>query len=215
MGKRIGIFGGSFDPIHFGHLHIAENAYHEFHLDAVIFMPAGHSPNKAEDGMTFAEDRARMTELAIADYPYFYLSRMEINAEGTSYTYLTLSRLKERYPDWQLYFIMGADSLDYFDQWYHPEIICEKAVVLVAVRDNLEQKEIQKKILEIKKLFPAEIYPLSCRKIEASSSEIRKEVQNGGQPLRLPEAVADYIREHRLYLDEKGQNTKERQAPWN
>lgn len=134
-------------------------AKNEFSLDAVIFIPAGHSPNKDEHKMTPAEHRARMTELAILEYPDFYLSRMEIDSQETSYTYLTLGRLKEMHPDWELYFIMGADSLDYFDKWYHPEIICEKAAVLVAVRDDLKQQEICDKIAEIKALFLPESIP--------------------------------------------------------
>ena len=93
--KRVGILGGSFDPIHKGHLNIAQSAYEEFALDEVWFIPAGHSPNKDEKKMTAADIRAEMTALAIYDIPYFKLSRMEIDAEGTSYTYLTLTKLKE------------------------------------------------------------------------------------------------------------------------
>lgn len=92
--KRVGILGGSFDPIHKGHLNIAQSAYEEFALDEVWFIPAGHSPNKDEKKMTAADIRAEMTALAIYDIPYFKLSRMEIDAEGTSYTYLTLTKLK-------------------------------------------------------------------------------------------------------------------------
>ena len=131
--KRVGILGGSFDPIHKGHLNIAQSAYEEFALDEVWFIPAGHSPNKDEKKMTAADIRAEMTALAIYDIPYFKLSRMEIDAEGTSYTYLTLTKLKEACPDIDFFFIMGADSLDYLEKWYHPEIICEKAVILAAV----------------------------------------------------------------------------------
>lgn len=200
MGKRIGILGGSFDPIHLGHIHIAETAYREYALDAVIFIPAGHSPNKDECNMTSAADRARMTELAIKDYRDFYLSRMEIDTPEISYTYLTITRLAGRHPDWKLYFIMGADSLDYFDKWYHPEIICRYAVILAAVRDEMEQDAIQRKITQIQALFPAEIYPLSGSKMAVSSSEIRAAIHSGDTYSLLPQAVADYIAEHKLYV---------------
>ena len=83
--------------------------------------------------MTLPEYRAEMVALAVKPYPYFKMSTVEIEAEETSYTYLTLTKLKNRYPDTIFYFIMGADSLDYFEEWKHPEIICEKAVVLVGI----------------------------------------------------------------------------------
>ena len=198
--KKIGILGGSFDPIHNGHLAIAESAYRDFHLDEVWLIPAGHSPNKDEDKMTSAAVRAEMTALAAQDIPYFKLSTYEIDKEGTSFTYLTLSDFKEQYPDTNFFFIMGADSLDYFDAWRHPEIICQKAVILVAVRDDMDLDDINEKIGHIKEQFHAEIYPLSCAKIDISSSEIRANLQDGKEIYHMvPQAVADYIAEHELY----------------
>lgn len=198
--KKIGILGGSFDPIHNGHLAIAESAYRDFHLDEVWLIPAGHSPNKDEDKMTSAAVRAEMTALAAQNIPHFKLSTYEIDKEGTSYTYLTLSDFKEQYPDTDFYFIMGADSLDYFDAWRHPEIICQKAIILVAVRDDMDLDDINEKIEHIKMQFHAEIYPLSCKKIDISSSKIRTNLKNG-KDIRdmVPQAVADYITEHDLY----------------
>ena len=136
--RKIGILGGSFDPIHQGHLNIARSAYREFALDEVWFIPAGHSPNKEEAEMTPAQVRAEMTQAAIKNDASFKLSRIEIESSGTSYTYKTLQHLKEQFPEDQFFFIMGADSLDYFDKWRHPEIICQNATVLAAVRDTLE-----------------------------------------------------------------------------
>lgn len=200
FGKKIGILGGSFDPIHNGHLAIAEAAYREFGLDEVWFIPAGHSPNKSENDMTSPELRAKMTELAIEPYPYFKISKMEIESNQTSYTYVTLTKLKDAYPDATFYFIMGADSLDYFERWKHPEIISQKAVLLVAVRDHWDMDEITKKICLIKKMFDAEIYPLSCSRFDAASREIRSDIKNK-KPLTgvLPDAVNSFIKEHHLY----------------
>lgn len=199
--KKIGILGGSFDPIHMGHLQIAESAYQDFALDEVWLVPAGHSPNKEEAKMTAAKERAKMTALAILDKPYLKLSRYEIEKDGTSYTYRTLSDLKDQYPDTDFYFIMGADSLDYFERWKYPEIICQKAILLVAVRDAMDVSAIHKKIRWIQTQFHAEIYPLSCGKIEISSSQIRMQLANGQKPAAnvLPEAVAAYIKEKQLY----------------
>lgn len=199
MNRKIGILGGSFDPIHKGHLNIAESAYREFALDEVWFIPAGHSPNKDERGMTPAAARVDMTELAIAPYAYFKLSRIEVDAEGTSYTYRTLTRLKEQYPDTEFYFIMGADSLDYFEHWRHPELICEKAVVLVAVRDTMDIAMIETKIAAVQKLFPAVIYPIRSGRTEVSSTQLREMLKAGKKSPMLPDAVFSYIMEQHLY----------------
>ena len=186
--KRVGILGGSFDPIHKGHLNIAQSAYEEFALDEVWFIPAGHSPNKDEKKMTAADIRAEMTALAIYDIPYFKLSRMEIDAEGTSTDF---------------FFIMGADSLDYLEKWYHPEIICEKAVILAAVRDDMDLSEVEKKISALKQLFPAEIYPIEGGKTDISSSEIRAALRRGKTDISLiPPKVLAYIQEHHLYEED-------------
>lgn len=199
-GKKIGILGGSFDPIHKGHLSIGEAAYRDFDLDEVWFIPAGHSPNKDENQMTPSEYRARMTELAIAPYPYFKMSRIEIDAAETSYTYRTLTKLKEQYPDTTFYFIMGADSLDYFEEWMHPEIISKKAVLLVAVRSQWDRTDIMRKIAVIEHMFHAEIYPLSCERFDAASREIRQALEQGDETSsELPAAVMDFIREKHLY----------------
>lgn len=198
--KKIGILGGSFDPIHNGHLAIAQSAYQDFELDEIWLIPAGHSPNKDNDKMTSAVVRAQMTALAAQDVPHFKLSTYEIDKEGTSYTYLTLSDFKKEFPDIDFYFIMGADSLDYFETWKHPEIICQKATILVAVREEMDLNDIQQKIEHIKELFHAEIYPLSCPKIDISSSKIRANLQSGKNICDMvPQVVADYIAEHELY----------------
>lgn len=200
--NKVGILGGSFDPIHMGHIRIAQNAYEEFSLDEVWFVPAGHSPNKDEHKMTPAKDRFRMVELALSDYPQFCLSDIETESEQTSYTYLTLTRLKKRYPNVTFYFIMGADSLDYFEQWFHPEIICQNAILLVAVRDKLDLKAIREKIASVRALFSAEIYPLSGERMDISSTELRTcaklqdlECTEG----MLPQKVAEYIAKRGLY----------------
>ena len=154
--------------------------------------------------MTPSEYRAEMVALAVKPYPYFKMSTVEIEAEETSYTYLTLTKLKNRYPDTIFYFIMGADSLDYFEEWKHPEIICEKAVVLVAVRDHWNMEDVKKKIHAIEQLFHAKIYPLSCDRFDAASRSIRKMIKKGEDTGQLlPDAVSQFIKEHHLYENEK------------
>lgn len=198
--RKIGILGGSFDPIHQGHLNIAEHARSEFGLDEVWFIPAGHSPNKQENEMTSAGIRAEMVALAIADYPYFKLSRIEVDAAETSYTYLTLLKLTEQYPDTQFYFIMGADSLDYLEKWRHPEIICQKAIILAAVRDDMDIAQIEQKIAALKALFAAEIYPIQGGRTDISSTTLRRQLNTcRTKPKLLPDAVWGYIRKYGLY----------------
>lgn len=200
MQKKIGILGGSFDPIHYGHINIAQNAYEEYHLDEVWFIPAGHSPNKDEKDMTPAYMRAEMVELAIADYPHFRMSDIELTAEGTTYTYLTIEKLHNLYPAYRFYFIMGADSLDYFEHWVHPEKICKNAVILAAVRDSMDILQIQTKIAQLKAMFFAQIFPIHAPKISVSSTDLRIMVQNGMPDIPyLPQAAVDYIKENRLY----------------
>ena len=199
-GKKIGLLGGSFDPIHYGHIRIAENAYQEFGLDEVWFIPAGHSPNKAEENMTPASIREHMVSIAIENYPYFRVSDIELRSAETSYTYRTMEKLHQQYPDSRFYFIMGADSLDYFEHWKHPEIICKYAVILAAVRDSMNVAQIQSKISQIKELFPAAIFPLHYKKIPVSSTQLRgmanRHVLNSSC---LPQAVIDYINQNHLY----------------
>ena len=113
---NIGILGGSFDPIHNGHLHMAKCAYESYALDQVWLIPAGHSPNKDERGMTDAEDRFQMCKLATQPYPWMKVSRLELDSAERSYTYRTMEKLSEQFPIHRFFFIMGGDSLDYFEQ---------------------------------------------------------------------------------------------------
>lgn len=198
--KRIGILGGSFDPVHIGHINIARSAYEEYSLEEVWFIPAGHSPNKDEKGMTDADMRAEMVALAIEDYPCFKLSKIELESEETSYTYRTLEKLKQLYPTYQFYFIMGADSLDYLEKWAHPEIICRNAIILVALRDDCDIAWIQEKTNQLQQLFSAQIYPLYGGYTQISSTRLREAVKSGKwEETMLSPKVMEYILEHHLY----------------
>lgn len=201
---RIGILGGSFDPIHNGHLNMAISAYEEFKLDKVLLMPAAHSPNKDENKMTSFEDRFEMCKLAAKGYYFLEVSDFENTFEERSYTYITMTKLKELYPDDDLYFIMGGDSLDYFEKWVHPEIIASKCTILVIIRENFEKKSMEYKISSIKKLFPCRIELVNCEKFNVSSSEIRKiikeeTVSSNKLDTLLSKDVRKYISNKKLY----------------
>lgn len=200
--KKVGILGGSFDPIHNGHLAIAKSAYTDFSLDEIWLMPAGHSPNKRETQMTSAELRLQMTKLAAKMYQNFKASDFEVKLEGTSYTYRTLERLKELYPQIQFFFIMGADSLDYFDTWVHPELICRYATILVAVRDDFSRKHLETKIAQIQTLFSADIQILSIGKKNISSHEIREKIALKEDVSELlPQSIIQFIQKNGLYSE--------------
>lgn len=197
---NIGILGGSFDPIHNGHLHMAESAYDAFLLDQVWLIPAGHSPNKEESGMTAAKHRFRMCEIAASVYPWLSVNRLELDSPERSYTYRTMEKLKEKYPSDHFFFLMGGDSLDYFEKWKHPEIIAKLATILVIPRDQFTVAALTDKIRELESLFPCDIRLVCCEKYPVSSTEIRAMLREGQIPAGFfPEGVEEYIHQHHLY----------------
>ena len=180
--KKIGIFGGTFNPVHYGHLLIAENACDQFELDHVIFLPTGHTPHKAFMGEKMSIHRCHMVEAAIADNPKFSISYREIESTGVNYTYVTLARFHNDYPDCELYFILGADSLFDFDSWRHPEEICKYANILAAVRG---------------------FYRLNTPNFSVSSRELRERIMRGTTiRYMLPPQAEQYIRDHALYRED-------------
>ena len=139
MGKKrkVGIMGGTFNPIHFGHLLLGETAYEQFDLDEVLFMPTKNPYYKKLTNSVTEEDRVAMVRLAIEDNAHFTFSGEELDREGTTYTVETLSNLTKKNPDCEYYFIMGADSLYHIESWKDTEKILRLAVILVAGRGDL------------------------------------------------------------------------------
>lgn len=198
--KKVGIMGGTFNPIHNGHLLIAENAYDQLQLDEVRFIPTGKSPHKQHQTVTDGVHRMRMVELAIADHAGFVADDRELRTESLSYSYVTLEQLHQEQPQWELYFIMGGDSLRDFKTWRNPERICACASLAVAVRDACDVKQLQLYAEELKQLYQAKVYLLQTPNLSVNSSEIRARVA-AGQTIRyqVPEPVRGYVREHSLY----------------
>lgn len=199
--QRIGIFGGTFNPIHYGHLIIAENACQQYHLEQVIFLPTGHSPHKPYMGEDMNTHRCNMVERAIEDNPRFSISYEEIQNADINYTYRTLDVFKKKYPDKELYFILGADSLFDFEYWRHPEHICTQATILAAVRDFLTEQKVDEQIQYLCKKFQADIHRLETPNFNVSSKSLRERIQKG-QTIRymVPETVKDYIFANNLYV---------------
>ena len=200
---KIGILGGSFDPIHNGHINMAVCAYKEFNLDKVIFMPAAHSPNKDENSMTSFEDRYEMCRLALEEYDYLEVSDFENTFSERSYTYRTLTKYKELHPKDDLYFIMGGDSLDYFEDWAHPEIISSLCTILAVVRDGFDHQAMQHKKHYLESMFPCNIEFVHCSQMDISSTQIRQNFYHDANIQKyIPAKVVDYIIQHKLYVQE-------------
>lgn len=201
---KIGIFGGTFNPVHYGHLLIAENACFQYELDQVIFFPTGHTPHKQYMGQDMDAHRCRMLEAAIRSNPKFSISLREIERKEVNYTYQTLAAIHEEQPEAQLYFILGADSLFDFEDWRHPEQICAQAVILAAVRDSLNAGRVDRQIARLREKYGWEIHRLDTPNLSISSRDLRARA-GSGQPIRylVPPEVEAYIKEHRLYEEEK------------
>ncbi len=199
--RRIGLMGGTFNPIHYGHLLIAENAYEQYHLDEVIFIPTGQSPHKDARQILGADERMEMIRLAIADNPHFSCSDYEIRTEGISYTYLTVQAFYEPAEERELFFIMGADSLAYFDAWMRPDKISRMSTILAAVRDGLNMEELLPIRESLQQKYGTKIGFINTPNFSVSSRMIRHRMEKGHSIRYLvPEAVERYLKEHRVYV---------------
>ncbi len=217
MKQQIGIFGGTFNPIHNGHLMIARCAMEQFALDPVLFVPTGHTAYKDYAGTDMSRHRCRMVELAIAEEPRFALSRVEIENPAVNYTYRTLRLMQERFPEAELFFLIGGDSLRDLPAWRYPEIICGEAVILVASRREKNETgaesadrdlwsaddDTDRLIGEMTTRFGGDIRRLDTPFVDLSSTEIRRRVSEHLEIRSMvPPAVADYIYANGLYRSE-------------
>lgn len=200
MKEKIGILGGTLNPVHLGHLMIAEEALEQFNLDKVLFMPSGCPPHKDMAQIASNEHRKNMVELAVRGNDSFLFSDFEMKREGIIYTSDTLKLLKKENPYAEYYFIMGADSLLYFDEWHMPEKILEYARIIVADRD-FSSTEVKRYIEMLKAKYTiCSIEFIKTPMICISSSDIRDKVKNGKSVRYLVgEDVENYIKEHKLY----------------
>ena len=205
---NIGIMGGTFNPIHNGHLIIAEQAREEYQLDLVLFIPAGVPPHKRQDSILQSSLRCEMVQYAIQSNPNFKLDTREVESDVISYTYLTLASLKEQYPDAKLYFIMGEDSIYAVSSWRRPQDIFSLATILIAVRnDESSYSHMESQIAEIQKQYHCSMKIIHSPSVMIASSDIRSRVAKH-QSIRylVPDSVAQYIIDHDLYKTEHVQD---------
>ncbi|MDR3164826.1 MAG: nicotinate-nucleotide adenylyltransferase [Synergistaceae bacterium] len=195
-GSKIGIMGGTFDPIHYGHLFVAEAARRALSLDRLIFVPAGLPPHKHYEAMAAAEDRYAMTALAIQDNPHFEISRIETDKTGVSYTSDTLETFARLYGGAYFFLIMGMDSALEITEWHDPFKILSLSTVVIVARPGY----IRDKIREMDETVRKSLIFLDVGMIDVSATEIRDNAR-GGKSVRYmtPEVVCDYIRDMKLY----------------
>ena len=198
--KKVGIMGGTFNPIHIGHLILAEAAYEAYNLDEVLFVPSGHSYMKDQSEILDAKKRVHMTGLAIEDNPHFALSTIEIDRDGNSYSYETLETLRKQNPNTEYYFIVGADTLFALETWKHPEILLPSCTILAAVRDGVSMEKMQKQADYLEEKFGGSIKLLPTSNIEISATDIRKRLsENRDAKYIVPDAVLQFIHKNGLY----------------
>lgn len=199
-GKKIGIMGGTFNPVHYGHLLIAEEARIFCDLDEIIFIPSGSSYMKDADEIISGRMRIAMTALAIEENPHFSLSDMEIKRIGNTYTYETIEELKTLYPDAAFFFILGADNLFSVEKWKYADKILKNCTLIAAARGKKSEEELNAKADYLRKKYQSEILILPEKKVDISSTEIRERIQKGMSVRHMtPDKVLSYISEHQLY----------------
>lgn len=191
--KRLGILGGTFDPIHSGHLILAEQLKEELKLQKVIFIPSANPPHKENYFVSSAKDRLKMVKIAIRDNPDFLISDIELKREGKSYTIDTLTQLKKLYKDYGLFFLLGSDAIDELPTWKEPDKIFQKVKVVVALRPGFNRIDPENRFVRRSLVVP-------INGLNISSTQIREKIRIGKSIRYLvPPGVEKFIRSKRLY----------------
>ena len=197
---RLGLFGGTFDPVHYGHLLLAEQCKEQCRLKEICFIPAGDPPHKDKAKMTVAKKRVEMLEFATACAPYFTVSQTEIEREGTTYTVDTLREIQLKRPDAELFFLMGADSLDDLPNWKEPQEIVKLATLVAVNRGDEPLPSLNNLKITLGEDVASRVRFVTMPGVEFSSSDIRNRIAED-RTIRymVPRAVEAYIWEQRLY----------------
>lgn len=199
--QRIGIFGGTFDPIHIGHLILAEEAHFQLGLDYVYLVPAGDPPHKRERRLTPVDHRVKMCELAIAEIEYVQVSRVDADRPGPHYTADMVRLMRGQVePDAELFFLMGMDSLRDLPTWHEAEWLVKNCILVALTRHDvtLDWDELEAQLPGLRE----RVIILDMPELEIASNQIQRRVRQG-QPIRhqVPRAVEEYIYAHHLYRE--------------
>ena len=204
--EKIGIFGGTFNPIHFGHLIVAESVRESFGLDRVLFAPSGIPPHKSYDEVTGAEHRYAMVECAVRSNPYFEASRVEIDRTGFTYTVDTLNSLRTLYDNAaELYFLIGADVINELITWRNYREVFDLCSFIAVKRPGCDVRSAESGIEQLKERYNASISMIEAPLVDISSTSIREFVrEHRSIKYLVPECVEEYIVKNGLY---KGEGT--------
>lgn len=199
---RVGVFGGTFDPVHTGHLILAEQAREQGRLDEVWFIPAPRPPHKDEPQLTRFEQRVEMLALALAGNPAFHIDELEKERSGPSYTADTLTELRRRHPQHEFFLLIGSDTLADLPLWYEPALVLEQAGLLVMMRPGSPMPSLDQLRAQLPQLgaTPIRMQVIETPQIDISSRDLRRRAI-AGRSLRyfLPRAVEAYIHDKHLY----------------
>ena len=199
--SKIGIFGGTFDPPHLGHLNIAKHAYDKLALDEFWFMPNGIPAYKMiQRGISSKEDRLMMLEILVKDIPWCQISRIEVEREGYTFTSDTLTWLSEKQPENDYYLIIGSDSYKDMHMWHDPGTIFKLSTIVVLLRGEDTKESLGEYTKKYISEYDADVSILENLKYDISSTRIREAVQNGKNTEKwIPNEIRDYILENKLY----------------
>lgn len=200
--KRIGILGGTFNPVHLGHLFMAEHARIEMNLDMILFIPTGVPYMKNNKEILPSDIRMQMLELSITSNPYFATSDIEIKRKGNTYTYETLEELHKNYPNAELFFIVGADCLFTIEHWYQPQRIFDNCILLTANRNDVPQKDLFEKKQFLEDTFQARVILLNVPQMDISSTKVRENIKSG-KSIRymVSDNILDFILQNNYYQE--------------
>lgn len=201
---KIGIMGGTFNPIHNGHLMLGEYAHKLFRLDQIWYMPNGNPPHKSSASIeTVAECRAEMVRRAIEDKKYCRLNLYEVESKETCFSYKTMEHFQAMYPEHDFFFIIGADSLFSIESWRYPERLFHTCTILAAYRDEKGTLDMLSQIYYLTRKYHCDIRLLNSPSWDISSSDIRRRIKSGDSIEGLvPRRVLEYIEEKDLFKDE-------------
>lgn len=199
---KIGILGGTFDPVHLAHLLLAENCREECGLDQVRLLPASNPPHKQGETISPAKQRIAMLEFAVAGFPEFVVDRREIKRDGLSYTWQTLTELREEFPEDELFFLMGSDSLRDLMTWKQPETIAKLATLVAVNRGPISAEQMNAYLEPLPEVIRKAIRFVQMPAVDISASEIRDRAR-AGRSLRFltPRPIERYIVEQGLYRE--------------
>jgi nicotinate-nucleotide adenylyltransferase len=200
---KTGIFGGSFNPVHKGHIHLADSIMQEFGLDRIFFVPSGISPHRSSAEYASGEDRAEMLRLACKGHTGLEVCDYELKSDRVSYSVYTVRHFRKLYPEDELYMLIGSDMLMCFDKWYKFGEILENVKLAVVSRENGDMEKLMRKAEELSRY--GRIFISSAKPITVSSTEIRKKIEkNSDLTCYLDENVVQYIRLRKLYGQDTG-----------